>query len=321
MNKSKFRIGTYLCSLVFIGIYLSIGAHSAYAAGPSVAIVKLPEYLNTTNFNLSYSAIAPAGLKNVTLAFHKEGDAWQTLSTFTTNSDQLNMQSHIGGEDNTYFFSATACDNSDLCNTDYTQTKLDRIAPPKPDHFYQDQPSSNVNRLHWTNGDSDDLYQVYIYRSDHLGFTADSGTQVGTVNVSKNTDSQWDNSVPTDGKTYYYLLRSVDRAGNASDVTGDLQVNTTTVVIQPTGTPVTGKESFSGQKLALAPAVLGAKTDITPVASPKPSAEAGTPTPETAITTQASDIAKAVQKTSPLWPIFGFTLFAVAIYWFVSKKK
>lgn len=312
MNKSKL-------TLSIIAIALLASVRSAFAAGPSVSIVKLPEYMKTDNFAISYSTLAPAGLKNVTIQFHKEGDSWQTLDIFTTNADQVSVSGHIGS-DATYYFSATACDNSDVCNTDYTQTKIDRVAPPKPEGFGKSRTSDHNYHLLWHNADSDDLYQVYVYRSTTAGFTADSGTQVATINVTKNTDTNFDNAVPADGKDYFYLARSVDRAGNASDVVGDFLVNSTTVSSAPTGAPASGNESFQGQKLALSPSVLGAKAEITPeptaVVIPSP-----TTAPETALSTQVNEIAKAVKKTSPIWPIFGFAAFAVVIYWFVSKKK
>lgn len=317
MHKTKL-------SIAIASIILVVSSRSALAiSGPSVSIVQLPILVNWTNFTISYSAIAPEGLNNVTLQFHKEGNPWQTLQSYTTNSGDFGITNTQITGDTKYFFSATVCDNASNCTTDYTETTVDRVAPPKPTNFSNDKTTDTNHRIRWTNENSDDLYQVYVYRGDHLGFNADSGSQVATINVTKNTNSEFNNAVPLDGKNYYYLLRSIDKAGNASDVVGDMEITYTTSTSStngPTGTPASGNEAFGGQKLALFPSVLGTTSEPTsePTVTPTPSTK---PTPESAVASQVNAITKSIQKTSPLWPILGFTAFAAVIYWFVSNNK
>ncbi len=316
MNKLKLLLPTILL-FSLVAPVLANGDTTA----PAVDIVNLPSLMNKTEFVISYTALdSGSGLKDVVFAYHREGQPWENLTTLTTNSGKFNINATQIIQDTKYFFSATACDNSGNCAADYTENTIDRIAPPKPENFAKDKTTDNNYRIRWHNSDSDDLYQVYVYRSNQAGFTADSSSQVGTINVTKNTDSEWNNAVPQDGKIYYYILRSLDKAGNASDAVGDIQVTSTTtstVTTAPTGQPVTGQETLQGKKLVLTaqpPTILGEETTATQPAE----------TIQVLPTATPGSIATAVQaaQKSPLFILLGaVAALGILIYLIAFRKK
>ncbi|MBU1931770.1 DUF11 domain-containing protein [Patescibacteria group bacterium] len=215
---------------------------------PVIAIVQLPEYLNKRDFEISYTALdgGEAGLKDVHIEYKKEGESWQDLGTYSEESRKVAVNSGQINEDKKYYFKATACDNNSNCDGNETSTTIDTTSPPPPEQYNRYREGEQAYRITWYNPDSDDLDQVYIYRGDSHEYDLNPSSRVAAINVTKNSQSEWLNDpVPDKTKEYFYALRSVDKAGNASDPIGDTWTTTTTVE----GETVTGSETIAGQEL------------------------------------------------------------------------
>lgn len=244
----------FLALLVILPMVNAKPVRAADATPPVVKIVQLPEYLNKRSFEISYTALdaGGAGLKDVHLEYKKEGGGWQDLGTYTDHSRKVSVDNSKINEDKKYYFKATACDNGGYCASDETFTNIDTTAPPKPENYSKEKTGPQSYKIKWHNADSDDLYKVYIYRSDKKDYDANDSTKVSEVSVTKNTDSEWvDAVVPDSTKDYYYAIRSVDKAGNASELVGDTYmttITTTTTEEAPVGEAVTGEEVIVGQE-------------------------------------------------------------------------
>lgn len=298
-------------------------------SAPAVSIVQLPTYLNVDSFEISYTALdsGGSGLASVLLQFHKEGQGWQNLGTFTENSKKFDITPLQINEETKYYFKVTATDGAGNSNSSETITTIDRSAPPTPESYSKERLNSQTYRLRWHNTDSDDIYQVYVYRFDTAGFTANSSTLVAQVSVSKNTDNVWDNAVPVADREYFYILRGVDRAGNASSPLGDVVVVTETSAGMTTGTngqPVIGNEAVEGQTLVLSGdvngSVLGEDTNAPTEekmaeAVAEESFEVGNPVEQ--IQSAVSEVARS----SLFWPLAGLAGLGFVVYWFLLRKR
>ena len=223
---------------------------------PSVHIVDLPTYKNINSFEISYTALdaGTSGLKDITLEFHREGQSWQNLTTLTSSSGKFMVNSSHITQDDKYYFRSTACDNAGNCASDETSTIVDRELPPAPESFQKSWKDEYTYILKWHNPSSTQNYKVYIYRYHEPVFIAQEGSRIAILDVTPNTDIEWQNSHP-EAKPYYYAIRNVDPAGNTSGLVSDPETTVTTSSTDtsaPQGTPVTGSESFSGTKLVAA---------------------------------------------------------------------
>ncbi|MFC1711891.1 SdrD B-like domain-containing protein [Patescibacteria group bacterium] len=273
MNKKKLAklLKSILPVLVLTASFMvsTVQVLAADTTLPVVAIVKLPNYLNKRSFEISYTALdaGGSGLKSVHLEYKKEGDSWKSLGTFSDAAKKVQLTTSHINDDAKYYFKATACDNDSNCSVDETSTTIDTHAPPKPESYSKQKIGVQSYKIKWHNPNSDDLDKVYIYRDDNKDWKANDSTKVGEVSVTKNTDSDWtDAVVPDSTKDYYYAIRNVDKAGNASDLVGDTYSTTTTTEGTPQGQQVTGQEAVPGQTLQTLPTqpqgqILGEKTE------------------------------------------------------------
>lgn len=222
---------------------------------PSVSIVKLPPYKNTNSFEISYTALDASqdGLKDVVLRFRREGGSWQDLATYTSTAAKFLLNSSHIIQDDRYYFQAYACDHAGNCASDETSTIVDRELPPAPESFQKAWKDEYAYILKWHNPSSTQSYKVYIYRYHEPVFIAQDASLIAVLDVTPNTDIEWQNSHP-EPKPYYYAIRNVDPAGNTSGLVSDPETTATTTSSQsaPEGTPVTDSESFSGTKLVAA---------------------------------------------------------------------
>jgi hypothetical protein len=257
MKLFKFLPISMLLALSFMFLVKPV-VTSAETIKPMVSIVKLPEYTNDRDFEISYTALdaGGSGLKEVTVSYMKDGGSWQTIGSYSTASNKVNVNNSQLNEDKKYFFKAEACDNDSNCATDETNTTLDTSSPPKPEGYSKEKTGVQTYKIKWHNPNSDDLYKTQVYRSENKNFDLNSGTQVSEVSVTKNTDSEYiDWVVPDATKTYYYAIRNMDKATNVSDAVGDTY--TVVVLVSPSpGTVVNQDQSPSSPLSPLSPQVV-----------------------------------------------------------------
>ncbi|QHO63425.1 DUF11 domain-containing protein [Candidatus Chazhemtobacterium aquaticus] len=257
-DKIKKLIATLALTLIPLVVSSPVLAEEPKpdTTAPSVHIVNLPTYKNTNSFEISYTALdaGTSGLREVTLEFRREGQSWQNLTTLTSSSGKFMVNSSHITQDDKYYFRSTACDHAGNCASDETSTIVDRELPPAPESFQKSWKDEYAYILKWHNPSSTQSYKVYIYRYHEPVFIAQDASLIAVLDVTPNTDIEWQNSHP-EPKPYYYAIRNVDPAGNTSGLVSDPETTATTTSSSqsaPEGTPVTGSESFSGTKLVAA---------------------------------------------------------------------
>jgi hypothetical protein len=267
---------------LLVSVLLSVGFlvfsfNSILAISLYGHITQLPEYKNTDTFKLSYTALQVGG-QPITAQFWymKEGDVWRYLgSAITGTTGQVEANGSYLGSDAKYFFKVDISSNGETV-TDVTSTIVDRNAPGAPSEYSKERIANNAYRLSWRTPNNDDFSYVAVYRSKDQNFTADGGTLVAQIGGAKDTKITWNDSGLEIDKDYFYALRSVDKAGNASGVVGD---GGTTTILQatPTSGSATGnvnllpKENTGGTDGQ----ILGGETEN--LTTPTPESQTGLP--------------------------------------------
>lgn len=305
---------------LLLGIsFLLLGSGSALAANLFVQITDLPEYKNTDTFKVSYTALQIDGA-DITAQFyyHKEGEGWSTLGSGlagTTGSVDTNWSNF--NTDAKYFFKIEVLSNGEPAS-DETSTTIDRKSPSAPGEYGKSRIANNAYRLSWKTPNDNDFSYVAVYRSKDQNFTADGGTLVVQVGGDKDTKITWEDHGLEINRDFFYAIRAVDKAGNASEVVGD---GGTTTYVNVTPTPgglTTGqvkllpKENTGGSEGQ----ILGGETD-----------ESVTPTPEsqTGLSNALGGVTQTISGMSTgqriFWGIVILGLLGVGYYFFKNKSS
>ena len=221
MEKSK------IVTSLMISVLLLAGLATPVKAANQVQIQNLPSYVNTNNFKLSCSAITtqlvdgdPATTTHAQFYVTKDGGsevAFGPSINLSASPCQVQVTNLQITEEKGYTFTVKL--NSGESSS--TSTIFDNSGPSIVSNYYKDGLSDGV-RIHWTNPSDSDFSKVIIYRGETPDFSADSTheitTQAGGAGVPMTYE---DHSTPSMGKTYYYNIRAIDKAGNSSGLVGD----------------------------------------------------------------------------------------------------
>jgi hypothetical protein len=263
MLKNRFLI----CLFVYLVIGLFVAAKPAKAA--NIAITKLPGYINTNDFKLSYSCL---GCSSVQFYVNRHGEGWVAFGpVFTTANGQVEVTSSQINDQTDYAFKV-----SDPIGEDLTTTIYDVSGPSSISDFHKERINDGKYKLSWTNPGDTDFDKVIIYRGDTLGFSADASHEIARVSGGSNSPMTYDDSFsPNPAITYYYLIRALDHVGNSSGLAGDGGTTTTEVVLGASATPAAKKTTTTVAlpKEKGTGSVLG--TEATPGASALPVASTG----------------------------------------------
>lgn len=229
-----------LQSLGFTFVAILIFAGSVSAFDPAVYISDLAQYTRTDSFYLSYSALAndPG---SITAQFYvkKEGGSYSPFGNLLTGaSGRIQVTSSQMNENNkTYYFKVVL----NTGESDETETTFDNSAPGSVSGYGKDLASPGLYKLHWRNPSDSDFSRVFIYRSDSANFTADGSTKIAERGGAPDAEVTYeDNSGLDPNKTYYYALRAIDNAGNASGVVADAEATVTAGQVEGASTTNTG---------------------------------------------------------------------------------
>ncbi len=323
-NQKMKKITQLIILISFLGFSLfnPTAVWAADTQTPAVAIVQLPEYLNKRDFEISYTALdlGEAGLRDVHLEYLKEGGLWQDLGTFTEHANKTSLDGSKINEDKKYYFKATACDNENNCSSSETSTTVDTSAPPKPENYSKQKVSTKTYKITWHNPDSDDLDKVYVYRADKRDFNADEGTKIASVGVSKNSDSEYtDWAVPDENKEYFYAIRSVDKAGNGSDLVGD-SITTSSEATTPTGETVNG-QTIEGQQPVVQTGPSDSQGEVLSEKDPEDKEEEGESSQETGEVSNEEEILGETTKKKLPWLLIIGGLGIIGIFYWLFKTS
>ncbi len=206
-------------------LYLYFTATPILAVSDTVLMQDLPEYVTTDGFKLSYSALSNSAV-NAKFFVRKDGDSsWRQFGgTVSGYSGWVQVGgSEIYSGDGRYYFKVEINGGTAI---DETNSLIDRGSPNPVSDYRKEKVAGGFYRLYWRTPDNDDFSRVFIYRSSDRNFTADGTTKVGEIGGSKNSNVTWENLGLDSSKDYYYAVRAVDKAGNASGLVADPETST-----------------------------------------------------------------------------------------------
>ena len=215
------KLTTFILSVV---LTLSF-ASTLRAFSPVVYLQDLPEYTNTDTFWISYSALVSGGGVTAKFSVRKDTDStWRDFGgTINGASGQVQVTgSQIYDGDGLYRFKV---DINGLVGAE-TDTRIDRSGPSGVSNYKKEKMAADFYRISWTTPHDPDFSRVFIYRSDKPEFDANGSTKVYELGGPPNTNESWDNVGLDPNKDYYYAIRALDKAGNASSLVADNVVTT-----------------------------------------------------------------------------------------------
>lgn len=288
-------------------------AGSVFSGELNIILNTPPSMANTTDFQLFYTAIeTDQSPIIVNLFLKKEGSSdWkQAIDEDKTDySGKFQMRGEDFYGEGKYQFYAQAVSGATTKNSDSVEITLDTTAPGKVEDYRKERISSTNYRLYFKCPTDTDLEKVYIYKSKETSFTADPGTRVAEVGCapgeSKTHEIGGDQDVD-----YYFALRALDHAGNASEVVTDAPGTVETG--QVAGAAVTPTGAGTGEVVFLP------EEGVT-----------GTPTGEAAegelgggISSEEKVLGEAVPKASKLpYILGGLGLVLLVAFFFLRKKE
>lgn len=219
---------------ILLGIFIfSFTFPSKAGAGMlKVSISKLPEYENKNDFRVYYTYLETEGkTARVNLFIQKEGKGWQKVEdhgkTAVSGYFQIQAPDLYDGEGKYNFMISAGTDQNNFQSPTVT-TILDKTSPGRVSGYGKSRIDHLNFHLIWTNPTDSDFARVYIYRSKEQTFTANADSFISDVAGTPGESKSWDNGVPQETTMYFYAIRSVDKAGNLSDVITDAPGTVTT---------------------------------------------------------------------------------------------
>ncbi len=256
----KIKSSNRLAIGLFIGllVYLVIGLFSPVKAAV-LSIQTLPAYVNTANFKISCTSDGASAQ----FYYSKHGGSWTAFGpAIDLSTNQCLVQADSVVNDQTDYAFKVNVDGTDSA---VTSTTFDSSGPSSVSDYKKERINDGKYKLHWINPGDADFDKVIIYRGNSTDFSADAGSEIARVNGSPNSEMTYDdNFAPDAGKTYYYVIRAIDRAGNSSGLVGDGSLSSSNT--QPVNSP-TGKVTILPKEQG---SVLGAQTAATPSSTSTP---------------------------------------------------
>ena len=258
---------SFLVSVCLLFAFVSI----ARAGNLMIQGIDMPSWVNWEPIYISYTALEAEGNPvEVKAYFKKDGEGWQQVGTSDKLSDTFKVERSYFPGDGVYkiYFKET---NSGM-TTPEESFNVDFTAPSGVSEYRKERKDANVYKICWKNPDNEDFDRVLIFRSEKTDGGFD---KVAEISGSKNEEKCYENGTP-DNKDYYYVIRAVDHAGNASSTVGDSQVTTTQVLgatseVTPTSAPSVVNLPLSqvtGQEQAQEGQILGGTTDEEEITQP-----------------------------------------------------
>jgi hypothetical protein len=239
--------------LIFIGLFVItlFVSQSTYAANLSIRVSEPKTPTKNTDFKIVFTVLdlTESGYPITSKCFYKKNlaDGWTQFDSDKaiiaggdTDSCQVNS-SIINTSGQTYFFKANATngvDSDDSETQGLVAVGYDDRDPSVPTNYRKEKIGDCQYKISFKTADDGMTSRVEIYRSENTTMSLDGSTKVGDIGIGPNTEGSFTNSVPDCNKTYYYVIRAFNVAGNSSGATGDsvtITSSTTTVVNPTTG--------------------------------------------------------------------------------------
>jgi hypothetical protein len=317
IKKSAFKFATFLFLTIF-SLFFVGGVKAVDVDSLSVRLEQPKSPTNINDLKLTFVAL-DLDNKAITVKCFKKGPSDSGYSQFGADipldapgdTSQCETNSSLLNTEGTYNFYVTANgEESNVVSLDYKTS-----GPGTPSDYRKEWLNGGCDyKIHFkTADDGGKTVKVELYRADITDFILDSGSRVASINIDSNQESTITNTVPDCSKSYYYVLRAFDDAGNGSGTIGD------TVTITKTSTTI-GTTTTTAGAIPVTNATISPEEESTLLT--------GTPAPEdmatdnkegTVLGTAVNTVKSFIQKS---WLPLGLGLIGLfAIIRYALKKK
>ncbi|HPT65677.1 MAG TPA: SdrD B-like domain-containing protein, partial [Candidatus Woesebacteria bacterium] len=244
LKFNKKTMLTILLTLLSFGLIIS--PIRAQTSNLSVRLEEPKTPTNTKNIELKFVALDIQG-RGVTVNCLKKGPSdssfvqfsSETLSGVNGNASHCSLSLAIT-DNGPYQFQTKAVAGGEEALSNIVSLDYNTAGPGTPNDYRKDKINNCDYKIHFkTANDGDKTVKVELYRSTSTDFSANNESLVNSVNIGSNQEKDIYISVPDCTKSYYYVLRAFDNAGNGSGVIGDTItkniINNTTTVIPTSG--------------------------------------------------------------------------------------
>lgn len=222
-------------ALAITQIAFPLGVH-AVSADFSIRLGVPKSPTNQNNFKLTFVALDTQVGRNITVKCFKKGPSDGTPVKFDSdkimipggNTDYCEVNNSILNSTGSYSFYVTAEAGSTVLTSSTVNVDYNTSGPSTPGSYSKDKINNCDYKIKFKTADDGKTVKVQLFRSDTLSIPVDAGAVVATLNIAPNTEGEITNSVPVCSKDYYYAIRAVDSADNASGTVGDSFTTTTT---------------------------------------------------------------------------------------------
>ncbi len=276
LKKRLFKkITLFSMALLLVASVFAV-PHAVQAADSDLTIrISEPKTPINQTFDLIFVALDMQQTRPLTVKCYKKGPSDGAYSQFGSdiaviaggNSGKCDITDSLLSQKGTYYFYTTVEADlgpvaSQTVAVDYNSTD----GPGTPTNYAKDHISSCQNKISFkTSDDGGKTVKVEVYRNENTSFGVDSSNRVSSIGIGSNTDGSYTDTVPDCNKTYYYVIRAFDIAGNGSGVIGDSVVTITNSSTTTTTTTAAagGAIPVAGGNIPGEASVLGEETSAT----------------------------------------------------------
>lgn len=254
-DKITLTMAKKIFSVFILPLFLVLTTKSVLAADTMSIRVETPKTpTNTKDIQLKFVALDIEG-NPITAKCLKKGPNDSTFSQFGSNivlsaggnASHCDLSNVITDAGSYQFIVNANGTDSDIVYLDYKNS-----TPGTPTDYRKENINGNNCdfKIHFkTANDNGKTVKVELYRSSDSAFSANSESLVHSVSIGSNQEYDIYNSVPDCSKTYFYVLRAFDDAGNGSGIIGDSITVATTTYTETTTTQAQGAIPVTGTNI------------------------------------------------------------------------
>ncbi|MDD2482786.1 MAG: VWA domain-containing protein [Candidatus Shapirobacteria bacterium] len=256
--KKEKNIMKSLIIITLISLVSLFSVKAANAVQSSNIFISVENPISPTNkdkFTLSFTALDILNRPLTVKCFKVNPDSSEIqIGTVDVkaggNSGECNLENNpLTESEKTYYFYAIASSGGEEYRSDSVAVDYDSSGPGTPNDYSKEREGCNY-KISFKASNDGKTNIIRIYRADVTKFIADSGSQIGQVGISPDQKGSFtDVNVPDCNKTYYYVIRAFDEAGNGSGLAGDFITVYTSTTTTTTGSvlgaiPVIGDDNI-----------------------------------------------------------------------------
>lgn len=244
-----------LLLFVLLNHSLTSGIFAANSANLFVRLDIPSSPTNDNNLTLSFTVLDIQN-RSLTVTCYKKNpnDSVEQLTTVNIiaggNSGSCNLDNHTMSESGkTYSFYAVAKVDAEEFVSDSVSVEFNDSIPDTPSDYSKEKINSCDYKIGFKAGNDGQTVRIAVYRSDQTSFRADGSSLIANIDINPDEKKFITNTVPDCNKTYYYVLRAFDSAGNGSGFAGDkvdVTIGTTTTTLITPSPAVGGAIALGG---------------------------------------------------------------------------